>query len=198
MKIKNLLIPDLYIKSFVDKYLPSEVLNFGCGNRKYSEEIGVDVSKNTLADYVINSDNILPFDDASFSLVVSRFVLEHVDDLDSTISEISRVLKDDGSFIFIVPHVFSQDAFDDPTHKQFFTMRSMNYFSGNCDIHYKKRYFSKVVVKTNLFVTFPTNPILRRLLSIPLKLLSMIFPVFSEQLIKLPFIGGSLTFLCYK
>ncbi len=46
----------------------------------------------------------LPFNDESFDLVFSSFVLEHVDDKEKAVSEMSRVLKKDGIVIALVPN----------------------------------------------------------------------------------------------
>jgi SAM-dependent methyltransferase len=45
----------------------------------------------------------LPFDDASFDVVVNNQVMEHVDDLDAVLSEIDRVLKPGGVVLSIFP-----------------------------------------------------------------------------------------------
>ncbi len=45
-------------------------------------------------------------DDAAFDFVFSNSVLEHVESLEPTLREVSRVLKDRGSFVFTVPSSF--------------------------------------------------------------------------------------------
>ncbi|MGH7858512.1 MAG: class I SAM-dependent methyltransferase, partial [Candidatus Binatia bacterium] len=45
----------------------------------------------------------LPFPEASFETVVSNSVLEHIPDLDSTLREISRVLRPGGSLAITTP-----------------------------------------------------------------------------------------------
>ena len=45
----------------------------------------------------------IPFDDASFDLIVSNQVLEHVQDLDGTLAELSRVIRKDGLLLFLFP-----------------------------------------------------------------------------------------------
>jgi len=42
----------------------------------------------------------IPFDDNSFDLVVTNSVMEHVDDVEKSFAEISRVLKPKGAFYF--------------------------------------------------------------------------------------------------
>lgn len=50
----------------------------------------------------------LPFDDASFHLVVNNQVMEHVEDLDAVLAEIHRVLKPGGTALSLFP---SKDVF---------------------------------------------------------------------------------------
>lgn len=45
----------------------------------------------------------LPFDDKTFDVVYSSHVIEHVSDINQTLREISRVVKDNGRVIIIVP-----------------------------------------------------------------------------------------------
>jgi SAM-dependent methyltransferase len=48
-------------------------------------------------------DGRVPFDDASFDLIVSNQVLEHVRHLDGTLSELFRLLKPDGRLLVLCP-----------------------------------------------------------------------------------------------
>lgn len=50
----------------------------------------------------------LSFEDASFDLVVSLEVLEHIPNFEDAVSEISRVLKPGGYFVFTVPFILTQ------------------------------------------------------------------------------------------
>jgi SAM-dependent methyltransferase len=53
---------------------------------------------------VIPPDGILPYDDHTFDLVYSDWVLEHIDDVDGFVSEVSRVLKPGGWFCARTPN----------------------------------------------------------------------------------------------
>lgn len=56
----------------------------------------------------------LPFADASFDVVYARHSLEHSLNLGQTLSEIKRVLKPGGAFVFCVPARVDDD---EPTHR---------------------------------------------------------------------------------
>lgn len=59
----------------------------------------------------INSEKI-PFPDKFFDLVMFSHILEHVDDMEASISEISRVLRDDGFAVLSAP-IFREDTLED-------------------------------------------------------------------------------------
>jgi SAM-dependent methyltransferase len=102
----------------------STVLDFGCGegeavtawreagHRAFGCDIVLDHPSETLR--VIETPYRLPFDDATFDLVVSNEVLEHVQDYSVALAEIRRVLKRGGISLhlfparwpFLEPHTF--------------------------------------------------------------------------------------------
>lgn len=81
------------------------ILDVGCGHKPYyslfkpfcTKYIGVDIDPE-LADIVARGEKI-PFDNASFDLVVSFQTLEHCQQPQKVISEIYRVLKSGGAVI---------------------------------------------------------------------------------------------------
>ncbi len=104
--------------------LQGKVLDFGCGDGFFAllsyellrpgpplELVGVDITGSRAEQpefgMIYNQIKIydgerLPFADNSFDSVASNSVLEHVDNLDQAISEISRVLKPGGYFLTTV------------------------------------------------------------------------------------------------
>src|SRR5512133_102095 len=97
------------------------VLEVGCGGGILSEEFagmgfittGIDPAEQSIMiarihakennlniNYLIGSGENLPFPNNSFDIVLCCDVLEHVNDLPKVISEISRVLKNKGLFIY--------------------------------------------------------------------------------------------------
>ncbi len=107
-----------YFKIEKDWYKGKKVLDIGCGPRGSlewvsdiaDEAIGLDpLSDNYLKlgainhkmKYVNSSSENIPYPDNYFHIVSSFNSLDHVDDIDSTISEIKRVLKPEGYFLLI-------------------------------------------------------------------------------------------------
>lgn len=194
--IRFILKPD---STFFENYHANlTVMNYGCGNRKAKNEIGVDLSNNSDADIIIKEDNSIPIDTASIDLIISRYVFEHIKNLDETLSELERTLKPGGELRFCVPHALSIDAFDDPTHCRFYTLRTMNYFIGVSDVHYATSKFDLQRPYLRLTLAWPKLKIVRHPISFFLATLSLLAPTFSEHLLKLPFINGTLYFTLKK
>ena len=87
------------------------VLDFGCGMKPFSKYfsksdsyIGLDIYLGEVVD-VVYDGNQIPFSDNSFDLIISSSVLEHVEDINTCISEAYRVLKPNGKFISVVPFI---------------------------------------------------------------------------------------------
>jgi 2-polyprenyl-6-hydroxyphenyl methylase/3-demethylubiquinone-9 3-methyltransferase len=115
-----------YAKQVIDNNIKTSpektnVLEVGCGGGILSEEIskmgyvmtGIDPAEKSLATaiehavknnlaikYQHGSGENLPFQSASFDVVLCCDVLEHVQDLPRVIAEISRVLRTGGVFIY--------------------------------------------------------------------------------------------------
>ena len=85
------------------KFINGKILDFGCGEKPYmglfdfTEYIGLELNeqKNSKADFYYDGKDI-PFDDKEFDAVVSFQVLYQCNDIDFSIYEIKRVLKEDG------------------------------------------------------------------------------------------------------
>lgn len=98
-----------------------KILDSGCGSMPYRDLI---LSNSAITNYVgldiessLNYEDIqpdffwdgkkMPFVDATFDVVISTEVLEHIPDPDVYLMEVKRVLKPGGMFFFTVPFLMS-------------------------------------------------------------------------------------------
>lgn len=99
----------------------TRMLNFGAGpptenptrifKGEVAEIIGADVDACVLDNHELDSsvlvkDGKLPFSDASFDVVYSDYVLEHVEHPQLFLDEVHRVLKPSGSYFFRTPNIY--------------------------------------------------------------------------------------------
>lgn len=76
------------------------------------------------------------FADNSIDKIIMSHCLEHLDDTVMVMTEMYRILKPGGLLIIDVPHVASLQAFADPTHKAYFTIQSMDFFTNKVATDY--------------------------------------------------------------
>jgi SAM-dependent methyltransferase len=69
----------------------------------------------------------LPFEEAEFAEILCRDILEHVDYV-PLMKELHRVLKPGGRLQIRVPHFTSENNYADPTHRNFFSVRTFEFF----------------------------------------------------------------------
>lgn len=108
-------------------------LNLGCGKDiKPKSEDWVNVNKVNLEGVdVVHDLNTFPypFGDNSVDYIFMSHTLEHLDDIVRVMEELWRILEDNGKLEIIVPYYKSKNAFNDPTHRIFFTEKTMDYFT---------------------------------------------------------------------
>lgn len=113
-----------WAKRVVAERPTARILDFGCGDGAVVEagrELGLDfvgtdvffagadsraaVARRGLLDHVVFEmrDGRIPFENRRFDLVTSNQVFEHVVDLEGTLREVHRVLKEDGLFVTLFP-----------------------------------------------------------------------------------------------
>ncbi len=141
------------IKAFLEKCKNQNkqirVLDFGCSKKPYEylfcgynnvvEYIGIDVYNGNKVDIVYDGDEI-PFIDEYFDLVFSSSVLEHIENLDNTLSEVARVLKYGGLTIHSVPFI-------NHLHGTPFDFNRISYFGWKSK--FKSLGFNKIIIKNS-------------------------------------------------
>lgn len=91
------------------------VLDVGCGEKPYrnwfgsvAEYVGADVVPGANVDIVIHPRESWPLPSDHFHVILCTQVLEHVEDLTHTCSEIQRVLKPGGILIVSFPFLYNE------------------------------------------------------------------------------------------
>ena len=151
-----------------DGVMQKKILDLGCGNTKRPGSVGVDFNSRTAADVIHDLNSFpYPFESSSFDEIYLDNSLEHLDDVILVMEEVYRICKPGGSVKVIVPYFRSLWAFGDPTHKQFFTVRSFEIFDINSEI--AKRYdytrarfkIEKIVFNETLKNSLPKKMLLK-------------------------------------
>lgn len=120
--------------------LSKVVLELGCGpDKRIVDSISFDLVDLPGVDVVCDLNFGFPFlADNSVDEIHSEHFLEHVENLGALIKEIYRVLKPGGCKFITVPHFSNPYFYSDYTHRNFFGLYSMSYFS-------KQDYFRRKV-----------------------------------------------------
>ena len=116
---------------------PPVVVELGCGPRKHvANALGIDALDSPAVDIVGDAVTVLRrFPDASVKRVTSSHFLEHVDDLDGLLVEVSRVLVDGGVLDATVPHFSNPYFYSDPTHRRTFGLYTFAYLADSSLFH---------------------------------------------------------------
>ncbi|MGD0539166.1 MAG: methyltransferase domain-containing protein [Verrucomicrobiota bacterium] len=106
-------------------------LNLGCGQKYLPGYVNCDVLPQVKADRYFDLNRFpYPFESGCADEIWMDNVLEHLDDVVGVMGELHRLLRPGGRLRLLVPYAKSDWAYQDPTHKHFFTEQTMNYF---CD-----------------------------------------------------------------
>ncbi|MFA5984740.1 MAG: class I SAM-dependent methyltransferase [Methylococcaceae bacterium] len=153
--------------------IPGKSLDLGCNNLprnpyNYAELYGIDLPDINIPNVTYIQANLslenIPFENNFFDSVTAFDFIEHIPrqilSLESKstrlpfielMNEIWRVLKPNGKFYALTPVYPSPAAFQDPTHVNFITRETHNYFCGLsplASIYGFKGQFTKVRVQT--------------------------------------------------
>ncbi len=107
------------------------ILNLGTGNRVIGNACNHDLAKHRPEIDVAWDLNEFPWPwpDASFDLIVARSVFEHLrHDLVQSLNECWRLLRPHGELFIKLPYWQSDVSHQDPTHRWFFSLRSLDQF----------------------------------------------------------------------
>jgi len=145
-----------------------KILDFGCGNKKFKSKnpkdkvIGLDIVKLPGVDVVYNLDKYpWPFKENEFDMIVSNHVLEHLSDLIKAMEELHRISKPGAILKFNIPYFASSGAFQDPTHKRFFTYRTFEYFTEESNLNFYTT--SRFKIQKRKIVFFVTRPLISKI-----------------------------------
>jgi SAM-dependent methyltransferase len=138
-------------------------LNIGCGKKRMDNAVNLDISADVGADVVHDLNcRPWPFDAGSFDEVHAYDVLEHVDDVATTLEEIHRVCRPGASLHVTVPHFSSANAFTDVTHRHWFGWRSFDPFdAAHMHSHYSRARFSRRQIRISFDQTVVNRVIFR-------------------------------------
>jgi SAM-dependent methyltransferase len=134
------------------------VLDLGCRDGALTREfaagnevVGVDADRDALTEAQklgietrwADLDELLPFPDASFDVVVAGELLEHLRDPRQLVAEARRVLRPGGTLVASVPNAYrlknrlrflaGRKPEDDPTHLQMFAAEDVRKLLGGFD-----------------------------------------------------------------
>ena len=107
-------------------------IDLGCGYSRPNGYVGIDIKKVRGVDIVCDCEENLPFKDDCADEIRSCHFIEHVhsDKVIHLMNEIWRVLKPNAVFVFQIPDAENgQGAFQDPTHRSFWTKNSFKYYA---------------------------------------------------------------------
>lgn len=104
-------------------------INLGCGNQRMAGYFGLDKLHRAGVDLICDLNYPLPIASESVDHVYAKSLLEHIDKLEQLLTEVTRVLKPDGTFYIYVPHWSNPFYYSDYTHRRFFGLASFDYFA---------------------------------------------------------------------
>ncbi len=121
-------------------------IHLGCGKKYLEGWVNCDVVTDVKADKYFDFDVVpYPFEPNCADEIFMDNVLEHLRDTVAVMAELHRILKPGGILKIRVPYAKSDWAFQDPTHKHFFTERSMDYYTEGYEFNFYVRFRYKLL-----------------------------------------------------
>jgi SAM-dependent methyltransferase len=134
---------------------PGQVLDLGCGSKKWPGSVGVDISADTDADIVHDLDVFpWPLEDDAFDQVLMQDVLEHVAEPIRVMDELHRICRPGARIHLRTPHFSSLLAYSDPTHKHYFSGEAIRTLAEPRFAHYTQVRMNVVHVTLDLWLPF--------------------------------------------
>ena len=100
----------------------------GGGPKKTEGWLNMDILRVPEVDIVCDLNQGIPLPDNSVVAISAKHLLEHLDDTVKIMEEIWRVSKPGAIVSIKVPYYASMGAYQDPTHRRFFTEKTFQYF----------------------------------------------------------------------
>ncbi len=167
----------------VPKHMTQErKLHLGCGKVILDGYINLDFKKLPGVDVVHNLEKKpYPFKDDTFDEVYGRHIVEHLDNLITVMEELHRIVRNDGTIKIIAPYFSGEGAFNDPTHKRFFTWKTFDYFAPG--VYYSDA--AVITLRRRIFFLSSKGFMQSSVMSLPFDMLINLAPKFYQR------------FLCY-
>jgi SAM-dependent methyltransferase len=105
-------------------------LNLGCCDSHIDGFVNVDLVQP--ADVLTDLGRVWPWDDGTVDEIRANDIFEHLPDKIHTMNESWRVLKPGGLLSIRIPTTDGRGAFQDPTHRSFWTPNDLFYYVDGC------------------------------------------------------------------
>ena len=110
-------------------------LNLGCGKEILENFVNLDINDYKGIDVIWDLNKFpYPFVDNEFKEVIMCQVLEHLYEPLRVMEELVRICKKDAVITITVPHFSDVGAYEEPNHKHYFALNSIEYIKLNCEV----------------------------------------------------------------
>lgn len=137
-----------------------------------------------------------PFPDNSVDEILASHILEHLPDTVAALDEWWRIVKPGGKIVIRVPSHTHIDSVTNPTHKRFFTSRSIEYFTNKEGVweHYGNARF-KILKNQLITVVKPTDGLFVKLHA---KLVNSLIRLNQNRMERFIILFGGISEICWE